>query len=514
MPSFLHAYDYALLYNEALANDGKAPVYTQADLDGYRNGTDPIRYPDIDWQKQVLKNQSSTGRYDLSVSGGTSSLRYFANLDYFNQQGLFDTLGSNVYNTATDYKRYIFRSNVSVDLSKTFTTFLNLFTRVQNFNEPGSGTVGIFENFKNTPNKAYNVFNSDGSLGGNKDYTSNIYGQTVLSGYRPSYSRDFKVDLGLKANLDNIVKGLWVRGTVAINAYLLEAINRSKSLVVFQQNKTTTGDTVYQQFGSTADQSNSITVNTQNRKVYTELAVGYSKLAGKHNFDALVLASNDNIMENTDLAHNYRGVSARLGYHYDEKYLAEVALGYNSNDRYPEGHRYGTFPALGLGWNISKENFFNGMPTWINDLKIRGSVGKTGNADVRYYAYNQYYTGGSGYNFGETSTPVSGTTQGGLANPGFTWEKATKYNIGIDASLLKHKLELTVDYFTDKYYDLLQSRGASIELLGTDYPDQNIGKNNYSGFELELTYQNRAGKFNYFVAPQLVHFKEYGCIPG
>jgi TonB-linked SusC/RagA family outer membrane protein len=508
MPRFLNAYDYGRLYNEALANDGKAPIYTQADLDAFQNGTDPIGHPNVDWQKQVLKDHAFVGRYDVTVSGGSSSVRYFANLDYLNQQGLFKTIDKNVYNTGSEYKRYIFRSNVSVDLNKTFTTFLNLFTRVQNFNEPGAFTPTIFENFKNTPNSAYNVLNTDSSLGGNRDYTSNIYGQTVLSGYRPSYSRDFKVDLGLKANLDKVVKGLWVRGTIAINAYLLEAINRSKNLVVFQQNKNAAGNPVYQQYGTIADQNNSITVNTQNRRFYTELAAGYSKQMDKHGIDALVLASNDNNMENTDLDYNYRGVSAKISYNYNQKYLAEVAVGYNSNDRYPTGHRYGLFPAFGVGWNITRENFLAGKPSWINDIKIRGSVGKTGNADIRYYAYNQYYLSyGSSYNFGETSTPVTGVTQDVLANPNFTWAKALKYNIGFDANLFKNKVTLNIDYFTNRYYDLLQSRGASVEILGTNYPDQNIGKNNYSGVELQLAYENHIGKFNYFISPNISTLK-------
>jgi TonB-linked SusC/RagA family outer membrane protein len=497
LPKFLNAYDYARLYNEALANDGKAPVYTQADLDAYQNGSDPIGHPDVDWQKEVLNKQASISRYDLSISGGSPTVHYFADLDYLNQQGLLKKSPTTVYNTAAEYKRYIFRTNVSVDLNKAFNAFLNVFTRVQNFNEPGATTPGIFGNFLNTPNSAYNILNTDGSLGGNREYQNNMYGQAFRSGYRPSYSRDFNVDLGLKAKLG---KGFWIKGMASINAYLLESTNRSKALVIFQQ-KGTTGTPEYQQFGTTSDQANTVTVGSQNRRFYTEVSGGYSKEIGKHNIDAVIVASNDNNFENTDLDYNYRGISGKISYSYDQKYLAEVAVAYNSNDRFPQGRRYGTFPAIGLGWNISRESFMRHRPSWMNELKIRASVGKTGNADPRYYAYNQYYTAGSGYNFGETVTSVSGVQQGALANPYLTWEKALKINGGIDASFFNNKLVFNLDYFNNRLYDLLQPRGQSSEILGNTYPDQNIGVNRYSGFELQLTYQNKIGAFSYFISP-------------
>src|SRR5690606_18961003 len=106
LPQFLGAYDYASLYNEALANDGKAPLYSQADLDAYQNGSDPIGHPDVDWQDQILKNQAAFERYDLAVSGAGDVASYFVNLDYLNQQGLFKTDPVNPYNTNAGFKRY------------------------------------------------------------------------------------------------------------------------------------------------------------------------------------------------------------------------------------------------------------------------------------------------------------------------------------------------------------------------------------------------------------------------
>lgn len=500
-PKFLNAYDYSRLYNEALINDGKTPVYSQADLDAYRDGTDPIGHPDVDWQKEVLKKTAPYSRYDLSFSGGRKNARYFANLDYLDQKGLLKTADFNPYDTGSGYKRYIFRSNVDVDLSNAVNVYLNVFTRIQSSNQPGSLTASIFQSFRSTPNNAYPVLNSNGSLGGNQDYRNNIYGQTFKSGYRPGTTKDFRIDLGSKGKLDVITPGLWVKGRLAINSYMQESINRSKPLVVFQELKNSSGGSVFQQYGSSTDMANSNQIEAQNKRFYTEFSTGYSRTFGPHGVEALLLGSIDNVMENSLLPSDLKGFSGKLSYNFSEKYLVDVAFGYNGTQLYPKNHRYGFFPAVGLGWNIMKEDFMKGQENWLDALKLRASYGKTGYNNVGYYQYNQYYGNGTGYNFGESSTPVGGVEQGNLANPNVTWEKALKLNIGLDAALFKNTLSVTADYFTDKYYDLLQVKGNSSDLLGANFPAINIGKERYSGIELQLNYQNNAGDFHYFISP-------------
>ncbi len=509
MPNFLNAYNYATLYNEALANDGRAPVYSQADLDAYKNHTDPLGHPDVDWQKQILKNQTSFSRYDLSFSGGMKSARYFANLDYMFQDGLFKTEKFNAYNTNAGYQRYIFRSNVEIDLSKYVTTSLNLFGRVQNTNQPGVTNGTVFSNLMSTPNNAYPVKNADGSLGGSQNYLNNLYGQTVLSGYKPIYERDFKVDLVMKGNLDRISKGLWIKGLVAVNAYQRETIDRSKTFAVFSRVADTTGGKPpFNQFGTNGVQANSTAINSQNRLTYSEVSMGYSKTSGGHTITALAMASNDYRMINTNLPMSFSGLSGKLSYDYKQKYMIDVAAGYNGAELYPQSKRYGLFPAVGLGWNITNEDFLKDKFNWLNALKLRASYGKTGNANAGYYAYNQYYVTGTGYGFGST-IPSSTTTlqMGVLANPNITWEKADKFSTGIDASLFNNRLDFSVDYFRDKYYDLLQQRTDGSSIFGTAYMLDNIGTNRYSGWELQAQWKGSKGSFSYFVSPNVTLLK-------
>lgn len=500
-PKYLNAYDYSRLYNEALANDGKSPVYSQADLDAFRNGTDPLGHPDVDWQKEILKKNSPYSRYDLSISGGRKIARYFVNLDYLDQQGALKTESFNKYNTGSAYKRYGFRTNVDIDLSDAVSAFLNVFTRIQTTSQPGVQTNNIFSSFRTTPNNAYPVLNSNGSLGGNQDYINNIYGQNVYSGYRSGYTRDFRVDLGMKGKLDAITPGLWIKGRVAINAFLMETITRSKPLVVFQETTNALGAKVFQQFGTSGSMSNVITPNSQNKRFYTELSTGYNRTFGDHQVEGLLMGSIDNVTMNSDLPLDLQGISGKASYNFKEKYLFDVAFAYNGSQQYPRNKRYGFFPAVGLGWNMANEDFLKDQSTWLNTLKLRVSYGKSGNNNAGYYEYNKIYNGANGYNFGEAATPVSGVNEGAAVNPYITWEKALKLNAGVDIALFKNTLSLNADYFSDKYSDLLQFKGNNTELLGTGYSRVNIGKQRYSGVELQLNYQNNAGDFHYFISP-------------
>lgn len=503
-PQFLNAGDYAMLYNEALTNDGKPTVYSQNDINLYQNGSDPQSHPNIDWQNQVLKSRSPYQRYDLAISGGRKVARYFVNLDYLNQDGLFKTADFNTYNTNAGLERYTLSSNIDIDFSKAIQASLHLYGQILNGNAPGATTASIFSNFINTPNGAYAITNPDGSLAGTEDYQANIYGQAVLTGYRPTTSSNFNVDLSLKGNLDDFVKGLWVKGMAAFSSKLLESINRSKTLLVYQQTGiNAAGGNIYSQYGTIADQVNTASYGSRQRLVYTEFTAGYSKKWGNHGLDLLALANNDSRLVDDQLVSNLTGVSGRAAYNFKEKYLAEAAFGYNGSERYPLNHSHGFFPAAGLGWVLSKENFLKDVK-WLSNLKLRASFGRTGNANAGYFDYNQYYQSGTAYNFGNTSSTATAVVRGDMANPYLTWEKADKLNIGADMAFFNNKLSITADYFNNKYFDLLQLPGfanSTAGVAGFVYPLENIGINRVSGVDLQIAYQNKAGSFNYFIAP-------------
>lgn len=499
-PRFLHSADYATLFNEALTNDGKAAVYTADDIQKYKDQSSPYTHPDVDWYNSILQNKANVQRYNLNISGGGKLSRYFVDLDYLNQQGFFITDNNlNTYPTNNFYKRYVFRSNVDVDLTKSTLLSLNIFGRIRNGNEPGATTDAIYDNILATPNNAYPVLNADNSLGGNPQYSNNIYGQVLRSGYRPSYNRNLGVDVALKQNLD-FIRGLYVKGFTSFNSYYDESVNRSKSFAVYNfKINPVTGDTTMDKIGTDAAQSNSSSVNSQNRQIYNELSLGYDFTNEKHAVQSVLLFNNDNYVTGSDLPLNNYGFAARAQYNFKETYFAEVAGSYMAMNRYPQNKQWGFFPAVGLGWNMAKENWFQ-LP-FINNLKWRVTYGKNGdNAGAGYYVYRQFYSSGSAYYFQNPSTSAGTLTPGTLANPNITWEKARKFNAGADIGFFNNKLELAVDYYDQLFYDLLQQRGTNASgMIGNALPAENMGERRYTGFEASLNYSDKAGAFNWFV---------------
>ncbi|WP_169304352.1 SusC/RagA family TonB-linked outer membrane protein [Pedobacter frigoris] len=499
----LEASQWAILFNEAMVNDGSAPVYTNADIEAYKNGSDPLGHPNVNWFNTLLEPNSAYSRYNLYASGGTRSARYFTSVDYLSNDGLFKTDAVNPYNTNTNFTRAAIRSNVEADLNKSLTLGLGIFARVQSGNEPGTSSDNIFTALYNTPNNAYPEFVRADSLGTSADYQNNLWGLSTRSGYTQRYNRDLSFDVSLRKSLDEVTKGLWVKASGTYNTTLQEITNRNKTYAAYQRivNPTTSAVT-YQQYASNGQLGNpSAIVSTISRNIYFDFMAGYDKTWDDHELNLFMIANTQSVVSGaSNLPYNYNLIGTRANYAYKNKYLAELAISYSGHNMYAPGNRYGFFPAVGLGWVLSEERFMENAKVWLNNFKIRGTYGHNGNNNVGYYVYNQYYGSGSGYMIGSGATTVSGITMGSLANPNISWEKANKFNIGFDAALVDNKISVSFDYYNNKYYDLAQVRGKNSALLGDDFPNENIGKRRYYGLELDVTYQGKVNEFNYFIS--------------
>ncbi len=502
-PKTLNAFDYASLKNEALANDGidlnSGLYYSQLQLDAYKNHSDPINYPDVNYREAITKKSSLFNKYTLSANGGSQTARYFVALEHANQSGFFRTVDSNSYNTNNTFKSYLIRSNVDINITNKISGGIYLLGRILNSNEPGADTEGILSNLLNTPANAYPILNQNNSFSGSQLYQNNLLAQTIGSGYRQRFSRDILVNIYLQRNLSDVLKGLWIKAKAAYNSTLAEDINRSKSFAVYQQ--TANG---YLQFGTKGEQQNTNGIAYQGRTDYQELSLGYDNTFNKHGLNLLLLANRDNSIDATNallLPYTIVGTSGRVAYNYDKKYLIEASFGLNGSNRYPnEGAtKYGFFPAVGLGWNIERENFMQSMP-FINRLKLYTSYGTNGWDNAGYFSYYQRYVDGFSPYFGTGPGTVTSITEGTLANRNITFEKANKFNLGLDGSVLNNRLAFKTEYFNNKYYDLVMQRGSNSSLLGNSYPNENIGKNRYFGWEGQLSWQDKVKDLQYFIA--------------
>lgn len=499
-PKTVNAYDYAFLHNEALRNDGidsaySGLYYSQNALNAYRDGSDPMNYPNVNYREAITKDKSQFKRYTLSATGGNSFARYFISLDHMNQSGFFKTVDSNKYNTNNSFKSYMVRSNIDLNITPKLTSGVYLFGRILNADEPGATTNTLLSNLINTPANAYPLLNADNSFGGNQLYQNNLLAQTVSSGYRQRYSRDILLNIYLKRTLDEIIRGLWVKVKVAYSSTLNEDVNRSKTFAVFQYSGPT-----YNQYGTDGTQSNNNGISLQGRTDYQEISVGYDRDVKKNNVSAIILANRDNLFNGTQLPYTLTGVSGRVAYNFKSKYLIEGAFGYNGSNRYPEqgATKRGFLPSIGVGWNLDQEDFIKSL-SFVSQLKIYSSYGKSGWDNPGYFVYYPRFFDGPAAVFGTGAGAVTTVTEGTLPNKNITWEKAHKFNAGIKGSLLNHKLSFTGEYFINKYYDLLQQRGANSDLIGNNYPDENIGENKYFGWEAQLGWQQTIEKLQFFI---------------
>ena len=506
-PNPLSAYQYAYLLNEALLNDGKSPLYTYDDFEAYRNGTSPYLHPDVNWKDAIMNNSTTSQAYNLNVTGGGRVAQYFVSLGYYSENGLFKTSDANSYNTNFKYNRYLITSKVNINVTDEFKVSMSLMGRIEEGNQPGgisgTGYSDLLSNVWQTPNNAYPVLNPNGTYGGNASYTQNLYAQTTGSGYISSNTRDVVGTINLKYDFDKLVRGLSVGATGNISSQVRNAIVRTKQAQVFQYSITQQGNEAYDKYGDVSSQTNSYRSVSTYQYMYGKMYVDWERQFGMHGVKASLWGDTRTILNNYDLPMIPSNIGQKVEYNYDNKYFAQAAVTESYYNRYDNGRRWGTFWAVGLGWDISKEKFMEASK--IDQLKLRATYGHTGNGidNAGYFSYLKRYNedGGFWYSNGTSMSNGGSVSEiSPLANTLLTWEKGRKVNVGLDLTLLKNRLTLSADYYNDYYYDILQSRGKSIQLLGIAYPAENIGKTRYYGLETQLSWQDHIGKVNYYVS--------------
>lgn len=518
-PTFLNSYDAAVLINEAQTNDGIQKSFTQADLDHFRTGDDPYGHPDVDWYNKIFKKQSYQANTNLDISGGTNVLKYFISGGALNQDGLvrdFDDPQAQV-NTNYYFRRYNFRSNLDMKVNKTLDLRLDVTTRFSDLNQPyNQNAVGEIYNFtKETPftspyinpngtySYAYSPFNPE--------HLPTLNARLATGGYQRSRRTDFNFLFGATQKLDAITDGLSLTGRIAyssVEQYTRQIFNEGIPAyhydVATNQYALRPGATyVYQNYGLTGNTD--ISTNNYNFQLY----LNYDRTFGaNHHFSGLVLFNQtSNTLfaypglsgEQVAVPQKFRGVSGKISYDYKQKFLVDFNMAYNGTDRFAADHRYGAFPAVSVGYNLIKEDFFHKALPVFSLFKIRGSYGVVGSdaAPGNRYVYNQVYNKGGGYNFGQTQNPYVTIYEGSLGNPDVVWEQAKKLDIGLDMNLFRDKISITVDYFHDIREKQLITPGSVPLIVGVGLPAKNIGRTQNQGFDGQVSYHGEAGKVQY-----------------
>ena len=510
LPQFLDSYDYARLYNEALANDGKTAKYTQADLTAYKNGSDPLYHPYVNWYQKMLQKNSPLVNYDFNASGGSETIRYFVLFNIVNNDGIYArTADQSQYTKDESYSRYNFRNNVDITLSKNLSAIVNLGGSIEDKTTPGvyETTDNIFSLMASIPSNAFPVSVATNKPGGNSLY-ANPWSEITQRGYVSTLNRSAQASVKLTQDLGMITPGLNISGTIGFNNYFKSYSIKTRNYERYSV-ADSSGLPVYISYGQNTSLVGSESKSYQWRNSSYQGFVNYDRTFGIHGIHAMILANYDDYTEsnnyddattNTILPYKHVGMGGRFTYSLKQLYIAEFSFGYTGNDDFATGHRFGFFPAGSLGWVVSNEKFLNGNSV-VNYLKVKGSYGLTGNGNIggTRFMYNQSYTW-SGYNLGTQNGSVSTLVQGSLANSNATWEKQKSFNIGFESTLF-NSFNINFDYFIQNRYDILAKPYSTVpDFLGISLPDMNVGKVSNKGFEATIRYTNNKIKdLNYFV---------------
>ena len=516
LPEYLDSYHYAVLYNEARVNDGGAPKYTDEDLALYKNGKSPLTHPNVDWLDEFLKDYTVSQKYNMSLRGGNSVAKYFANISYVNNNGLYKTDPSiNTYDTNANFKVYSIRSNIDVNLTKTLSVSLDLYGRQRIQHNPGSGTgTGtLFNVLLSLPSNKFPIHYGKDKVAGVNEFRANPYGILNYSGYTQYIHNTMEATFKANQKLDFITKGLSLYGTVAFDSRFANTINRSKNYLVYQYlgDDEETGQPNYTTWGEVTKQSNSNSFDSSKIRIFDmQAGLTYERSFGRHDLSGLLFfGRNEYSTDTAYLTNVHQGPGGRFSYAYDNRYLLETSFAYMGTEQLPPEHRYGFFPSVSAGWVLSNEGFIkNNIPDLINLFKIRGSFGYVGNDDgLPYYYYLPSFknNGNSRYNFGTTGVNVPGWVENGLYNELVTYEKSEKINVGVDAKFFKH-LNITADFFREYNTQILVERSSISTLLGfgtSGNPKSNSGITLNRGFEVDLSFDGESGDFRYLVGAQV-----------
>jgi TonB-linked SusC/RagA family outer membrane protein len=527
VPEFVNSYTHATLYDLCQTNDNPSAVvlFSPEAIEAFRTHSDPIIYPDTDWLSYILKPSAFQTQNNLNISGGTDRVKYFVSLGYFRQDGLFRTFDlDNSYNYA--YNRYNYRTNLDMNVTKTTKIALTIGGRSEVRNQPISSEpqYTIWRNiYFCQPYRGIGIVDGKHIMsdtryiaGETRDALNGYYGQ----GFTNNTRNILNFDMDLVQKLDFITKGLSFKIKGSYNSIYEFNKTRSNSKATYLALYLHDFDTsvpksdktvVYRKSGEDGILGYSEAF-TKARDWYMESSLAYARTFGPHNVSALLLYNQSKYYYpsvNTDIPRGYVGLVGRLTYDFKSKYLLDLNMGYNGSENFAPGKRFGLFPAVSVGWVATEENFMKNVPV-ISYLKLRVSYGVVGNdimgSNRFLYLPNSYSANNAtwAYSFG-TDNPVYqlAATEGTIGNPDVGWEKSEKQNYGIEINLFKDKFGIIADYFFEHRYDILTRRNTVPGVTSLSLPVMNIGVVDNHGYELEVRWRDKIGKFNYTINPTM-----------
>jgi TonB-dependent starch-binding outer membrane protein SusC len=501
LPDFVDSATYATLRNEANSNMGGNASYTDAEIELFRNQSDPDNYPNVPHLKNLLTSGSGLQMsHNFSFTGGDEKNSYLFSLGYLDQDGIV---------AENNYKRYNFQLNFDSQVKRNLKLKTNLSGYLANTDEPRhyEGDMTNMINFAVRQGPIFAGKKSDGTYGYQDNYSPEAWldsesftnrknklflGGTELAwdfmknftlsgkvGYRYTNYRDkeFVSDFTFDANKYIGPNSLRINSgfdnTITLQSLLKYAVDINKNSIAFL-------------------------AGFSQEEFHSEYVKAYRDDFPNNSLYELDAGSSSN-MQNEGSAQEWglRSYFGRINYSFNDRYLFEVNGRYDGSSRFPADGRWGFFPSVSAGWKVSEENFLKDIQ-WIDNLKFRASWGQLGNQNIGNYPYQNVLSLGQNYTFG--GNLASGAALTRLSNANISWETTTVTDLGLDATLFDGRLGIVLDYFDKTTSDILYETTVS-GVLGLSAPTVNAGEVRNTGFEVLLNYQDKIGAVSFGISP-------------
>lgn len=519
MPKPMGMVDYMNVANEMADNSRQSRPYTNDEIEEYRNGTKK----GFNWWDIMMKDFSSSQTHNLSIRGGSDKIQYFVSGGFVNDKSIFD-----VEDNFT-YQRYTFRGNFTAELTDNLTLDYQTSVRATKSADPYNT-----DDYSDDSNMLFNYI----------AYTDRRVGPTTLSNPNHYTYQGEAPTFNPLAMADHNLNYTDKRGRLFTNninlkyeAPFLKGLNfQVTGAYDFNYNGTYNKETIYPLYDYHTDEAVGTGGNRnyygesirENERYYARFQSNYEWRKDDHKLSAMAAAevtktnlrnlgasrefgdfythntvssgiSSTSVATGTRYETATAGYMGRFNYDYAGKYLIELMGRYDGTYIYDSGHRWGLFPSYSIGWRVSEESFIRDNFSWVDNLKLRWSDGRTGLTQGSPYAYLSGYSVNSSYIF-DSGNAIDGYVNNEIANTILSWADIRMLDFGIDWGLFQGLIGGSFDFFSRKTTGIAgTSSGSTPTILGVTIPSINIDSKQDLGLDFSLTHRNKIGDFSYNV---------------
>ena len=518
VPDLMNAQEYIYWHNKAKEMDGQEPYWTE---DKIALMKEMGVYGETDWFSEIYKDYGLTQQHNISASGGTDKIRYYASLGLMDEDGILRN---------TEYSRYNVRTSIEADLAQNLKFTMNVAGNYTDRLWPGlnfksqSEFSPITQAYYAVPCVASTY--TDPATGQtyplgftNGTYTYNS-GAALDTGYQNQVSYRAEVSSKIEYDFQAIPFLQGLKASVFMGYNYLHTTDRNflEAYTIYKYNPK--GMTVLPQTSLGISETNFNRSSSLGTNLMIRPQVTYDREFGKHNVSALFLFERYNSYSETMTGYkkgyfsdypvdistgmtdqapytsgsfSHSGMASfagRLSYAYDKRYLAELTMRADGSYKFAPEDRWGYFPSLALGWVISEEGFMDGV-SFIDHLKLRTSAGVLGSDDTGEYLYMQTYSStGSSYSYVWDGAAKSAFYTSGYVHKGLTWSRTNTYNIGLEARAFNNRLSFEFDWFYKHTKNILEYGSSTYApSLGGNNPSwDNSGEVDNRGFDMTINW--------------------------